>query len=142
MIVPIIHRRAPIGRRFALEQRQETAALDVVGHFFARGGQQRRGEVDVDDHAVVDASRFDHVGPANQERHSQRFFVHEPFVEPVVIAQEKALVRRVDHDRIVSEAVLIEVFEHASHIVVDRSNACQIVAHVSLVLPLLQFRVG
>ena len=73
--------------------------------------------------------------PADQERHAQRFLVHEALVEHAVVAEEESLVARVDHDGVLREALPIEEVEQAPDVVVHRLDGRQVVLHVALILP-------
>ena len=73
--------------------------------------QEGGGEVHVQDHVVVDRPRPDAARPADEERHAQRFLVHEALVEPAVVAEEEALVRGVDDDGVFGQPFLIKKIE-------------------------------
>ncbi len=76
--------------------------------------------------------------PADEERHADRFLVHEALVEQAVVAEEEALVAGVDHDGVAAEPGLVERVEDAADAVVDRLHGGQVVLHVALVLPARQ----
>ena len=63
------------------------------------------------------------------------FVQHQALVEPAVVAEEEALVGGVVDQRVLRQAVLVEVVEDLPHGVIDRLHAAQVVAHVALVLP-------
>ena len=55
-----------------------------------------------------------------------------------MIAEEEALVRGINNDRVFLQVLGFEVIEHAPDIVVDRLNAAQIVLDVVLISPLAE----
>ena len=138
VVVTVIHRGAPVGGRLAAQQRQEAAALHVGGRLLAGGVQQHRREVHVEDHLVVHRARLDAAGPADDERHPQRFLIHEALVEPVVVAEVEALVGGVDDDGVVGESLAVEEVEQPADVVVHRGDAAQVVLDVALIFPFLQ----
>ncbi|MCU1538462.1 MAG: hypothetical protein JWP82_2813, partial [Humibacillus sp.] len=69
------------------------------------------------------------------EGHPDRLLVHEPLVEPAVVAEEEALVGGVDDHRVVELPEALEPLSQASDVVVDRGDAGEVVLHVALVLP-------
>ena len=85
--------------------------LTIPGRVYPLAGQIQkcRSEVAVDPNRIGDAAGPDPCRPAHQERHAQRLFIHEPLVVHSVLAQEKALVARVDHHRVFPEPVRIYI---------------------------------
>ena len=140
VVVAVIHRRPPVGGRLAAQHRRETPPLHVVGHRQPGEGHERRREVRVQHHAVAHRAGLRQAGNLNQQRHAQGMLIHEPFVEPAVVAEVKAVVARVKDDRVFHQAVLFQIVEDAPHVVVHRGHAAQVVLHVALIFPLLQRR--
>ena len=56
----------------------------------------------------------------------QRLLENPPLVEPSVLAQLEALVRAIDHDRVLSQARLVEVVANAAHAVVYAAEAASV----------------
>ena len=52
-----------------------------------------------------------------------------------MVAEEEALIARVDDDRVPGQSTSVEIVEQAPDVVVDRLNGRQVVLHVALVLP-------
>ena len=63
--------------------------------------EQRGREIGIGYEVFAKASGCKFARIAHQKRHFQRFFVDETFVIPAVIAQKKALIAGVNHNRIV-----------------------------------------
>ncbi len=74
-------------------------------------------------------------GYDDEERHPDRLLVHEPLVEPAVVAEEEALVRAVEEHRVVEVAAVAQPPHEPADVVVDRGHAGEVVLHVALVLP-------
>jgi hypothetical protein len=64
--------------------------------------------------------------PADKERHSQGLLVHKTLVEQTVLAQEKALIADVNHDRVFPEPVRIQPIQQAAYVVVHALYAGQV----------------
>ena len=95
----IIKRVTPIARCFALQQRQQRAALDVARHFNTRQLEKSGSIVDVLHHITVHAMLATrHI---DEQRRAERLFVHEPLVKPTMLAHVKPLIGRVDDERVV-----------------------------------------
>ena len=73
-----------------------------------------------------------------RKRRRQALLVHEALVEPAVLAEEEALVGRVDDDRVVGEPFRVEAVEQPADVLVDRCHAAQVILHVELVRPAAQ----
>ena len=52
-----------------------------------------------------------------------------------MIAEEKSLIRGIDDNGVVGNALGVEIVEHATDVVINRGHAAQIVLYVALVLP-------
>ena len=97
--------------------------------------EKRGGHVNVLDQGVASASGVRDAGPVNDQRRAQRFFVHPTLVVPAVIAEEEALVGRIDNDRVVLEFLLAQETPDLAHTVVQCSHTPQIVFDVALIVP-------
>ena len=101
----------------------------------ARHLEEGLGVVQVLDHRLALGPGRGHAGPAHDEGHGQGLLVHPALVEPAVVAEVEALIGGVDDDRVVVEAVLLEVGQQAPDALVDAADAAQVVLEVALVLP-------
>ena len=131
--VAVVHALWPVGGRLAPQDGPNASALHVLGDRHAGVVQERLGEVDVHDDGVAGRARLDLTRVADEEWHPQRFLVHEPLVEHPVLAEVEPLVGRVDHDRILREALGVEVVQHAFEVVVDGRHAAKVALDVDLV---------
>lgn len=68
--------------------------------------------------------------------------IHEPFVVHTIVAEEEAIVRRVDDDGIVGEALSFQPFHEATDVVIHALNAGEIVLHVALIFPRIEVCAG
>ena len=71
----------------------------------------------------------------HEEWHPDRLLVHEPLVEPAVVAEEEALVRPVEEHGVVEVAAVAQPPHEPADVVVDGGHAGEVVLHVALVLP-------
>ena len=71
-------------------------ALDIRGRFDASDLEESGSEIDVERHRGLGGSGLDDAGPADEQRHLEGFFVHEPFVVPAVVSEEEPLVTGID----------------------------------------------
>ena len=137
--VAVVHRLRPVVGCAVFEERIEAAALKLARDLDPGIVQKGRREVDVGDDTVVDGTGLDGPGIADDEGHAQRFFVHEALIVPAVIAKKEALVRGIDDDGVVGEALFVEIVQDATDIIVDAGNAAQIVLYIALIFPVLLF---
>ncbi len=72
----------------------------------------------------------------------KRLFVHEPLVEQTVLAEKEALVARVDDHGVLAQAVGVQPVEQPPDVVVHALHAGQVVLHVALIFPVVQFLAG
>lgn len=111
VVVAIVKTFAPVARLRASEDREHAAALDVGKSLRGAGKFEEGGcEIAIDGDGVGDRAGLDVAGPARDERHANRFLIHEAFVEHAVIAEEKSLVARVNDDGVFFEIVVGEIF--------------------------------
>jgi hypothetical protein len=133
----------PHGSRIRRGQElHEAAALHALGRRDPGEVEQGLRDVDVRDERLRAPAGGDAGGIAEHERHPQRLLVHEPLVEPAVLAEVEALVGRVDRDRVVEPAALVQEVGERLHALVHRGDAAQVVLHVALVLPQGALRVA
>ena len=95
-------------------------SLDRLGPLNARVVENRVANVVVEHHVP----RVDLAGPnrrrvTRQHRHADRRLVHQPLVKHAEFAEEEPVVAGVDDERVLSKAFVVEVIEHAAHVVVD-----------------------
>ncbi|GIT31016.1 MAG: hypothetical protein Ct9H300mP1_30620 [Planctomycetaceae bacterium] len=126
---------SPVGGCLAGEQRTEAQALHVGGDVRVGQVEKRLGEVQVADQVSVDAAGSDVPGPADHQRHPVALLVHEPLVEPSVVAQVEALVGGIDHDGVFGQTGLVEVIQDPADVVVDAGDAPEEILDVPLILP-------
>lgn len=134
--VAMVRDLLPVGRRLALDHGAERHALHVRGDAGVRKVEEGRGEVDVADDVLADRLGGDFARVADHKGHLEALLVHEALVEPAVLAQEEALVRRVHDDGVLGEALLVQPVQHAADVVVDALDGAQVALHVALELPL------
>src|SRR5205807_8097511 len=100
---------------------------------------QDQGREGYDEHAIpAYGSGVNDARVTHQERHPDRFLVHQTLVKPAVVAQEKALVGSINHDRVLRQTLGIQIIEHSADVVVQALDAAQIVLDVILVTPLAE----
>ena len=75
------------------------------------------------------------TGPVDDERHAQAGLIHEALVEEAEVAEEKAVVGRVNDDGIFRKVVVVEVVEDPADVVVHAGHAGEVILHVALVFP-------
>ena len=131
----VIDTLPPVGRAVATQERHEAAPLHVSGDGHASSREEGRCEVEILHEMVIDRAGGRDPGPANDQRHPERFLIHPAFVEPAVFAQEEPLVARIDHDRILGEPRFVQVFEHAADGAIDPGDATKVVGDIPLVVP-------
>lgn len=71
----------------------------------------------------------------NCQRYAERFFVHKSFVEPAMLTQIETQIGSINNNRILGQAIFIQIIEYLPYTIVNRLNAFQIVAQVTLVFP-------
>ena len=135
LVVVVVDRLAPVARILAAQERGQAAALHLLGWRDAGDVEEGLGEVDVLYEVLVDGTGLGRSGPAYEQRHAQRLLVHPALVVPAVIAEIEALVGVVDDDGVLGEAGLVEIVEHAAEVLVDGSDAAEVVLDVALVAP-------
>ena len=59
-----------------------------------------------------------------------------------MLAEEETLIGRVDDDRILREAGVIEILQQSAHVIVESLHAAEIIVHEAVVLPGGQFFTG
>jgi hypothetical protein len=96
-----------------------------------------RGEIDVQDHSIAGSTRFDLLGPTDQEGHPQGFFIHNALVIQAMFTEKKALVAGVHDDRVVSQAGLVQIVQNTTNVIIHTFDAAEVFLHVQLVLHLL-----
>ena len=69
-----------VRRRLAEQQPLEAASLHVAGDLRACDVQKRLGEIQVQHHLLAHGAGLDTAGPADQERHTQRLFIHDALI--------------------------------------------------------------
>ena len=121
--VAVVHRLAPGLRRVAFQVVTETRALHLLRSLQSGVVQEHRREIDIQRDVAIHAAGRDRSRVSHDERHTQRFLVHQALVEPAVIAEIEALIAGVDHDRVRCEAARVEIIEHAAHVIVHALNA-------------------
>ena len=141
VVVAEVKRGAPVGRRFAAQQRHERAALHRVRHGQPGEAEEGGREVDVADELRGHMAGLD-AGAARDQRRAQARLIREAFVVKAEVAEIPAVVRGVDDDGVLREARLVEVVEHTAHAVVHALHAGEVVLHVTLVFPLREFLAG
>ena len=107
---------------FALQERDEAAALHLLWPVDAREFEQCRRNVDVERHAVVDLAATILRGTRieDDERHANRVLVDVPLVRETALAEEVAIIRGKDDDRVIGQSVPFECRADAAH---DEINA-------------------
>ncbi len=141
--VPVVERRGPITRHgHSGGDAAEAPSLHVIRWLNARDIEQGAGEVEIAHHRVDHRASGDLRREPHQQRHPERFLVHEALVIPAVVAEEEALVGRVDHQRSPGQVFVIEEIEELAHVVIDRRHAAKVVLDVALVLPVLLLHRG
>ena len=131
--VVVVHRVAPVAGRPAAQVRAEAAALHARGDLRFGVVQQQLGEVDVQDDVLQHRAALDLARIADDERHAERLLQHQPLVEQVVLAEEVALVGRVDHHGVGGLLRAVEVPQEPADVVVDAGDRAQVVLDELLV---------
>ena len=137
LVVVVVHRRAPVAGRVALQQRPHGGTLDIRRQRATGQVDERGCEIEVQHDVVADRAGADHARVAHQQRHAQRLLVHEALVVPTVVAEEEALVGRIHDHGVARQAALVEVIQQPADIVINRRHAAQVVLDIALILPLL-----
>jgi len=101
-IVVVVERLAPFLGVIVEEQIFERAPLHLGWDCCAGQFKECRSDIEVGDNVIADRTGCGLFGITHDKGHSQRFFVHESFVIPSVITQEKSLIRCVYYNRILS----------------------------------------
>ena len=137
-VVVVVEAFAPALGMFSLEERHERHTLYVGRHLHPRQFEECRRIVDVL-HQLVDVA-FPRValGQTHDERRAEALFIHEPLVEPAVLAHVEPLVGGVDHQGVLVEPLRSQIVENAPHVVVEALHHLRVVAHVALKLPFRQ----
>ena len=141
VIVAVVETRAPVGGRFAAQQRDERTALHRGRDGQAGEVEEGGREVDVRHELRGDDARLD-AGAAREERDIQAGLIHEALVVEAEVAEIPAVVGGVDDDGVFREAGLVEVIEHLAHAIIHALHAGEVVVHVALVFPLHEFFAG
>lgn len=116
-----------------MEQAAERDALHIR-RGAQRGQVEKCGrEIHIGNDVVADTAGADLARVADQKGHLEGFLVHEAFVEPTMLAEEEALVRRVDDYRVGCQPWLcIQLVEQPPDVVVDGRDGAQVALHVPL----------
>ena len=112
---------------FTSEERHPARALHRSRHGYAAEFEERRREVDVQDHFVHGLALGKEPGVADEQGDAERFFVERPFVAEAVLAEVVAVVAGVDDDGVVGEAEFVEGLEQAAEIFVGSGDVAKIV---------------
>ena len=132
--VAVVGDLRPVGGQLAAQQATQAAPLHVARH--RRAGQVEEGgrEVDVGGDRGAHAAGRDLARPAGHEGHLEGLLVHEALVVPAVLAEEEALVRGVDDQRVLGQALGVQPVQQPAHALVDGSDGAQVALEVALVL--------
>ena len=76
--------------------------------------------------------------PRHDQRRAERLLVHETLVVETVFAQQESLIGGVDDQRVVHQAVFLQIVEHPADLVVHRTDRAAVIVYVTLVLPAQQ----
>src|SRR3954453_17127269 len=90
--VSVIHPGSPVPGMLSFENSPEGPALHGRRCGSTRIVQEHWRKVYVQTDVVRNGIRLDCTGVPDEERHAQRFFVHQSLVEKSVVAEEEALV--------------------------------------------------
>ena len=135
IIIMVVEVLAPILRHGAVEQRNERCPHHIFRFLHAGDVEVGRCVVDILHQRRAFAVRLGFPRVADDERRAHRFFIHETLVEPSVLAHIESLVGGIDDDGIVHQVVFLQIVNQATHFIVHRLDAAQVIAHISLVFP-------
>ena len=137
--IGVIHRLAPIVGFCPLEQRAQTLALHTFGNFNACKIQNRRREIHIHHQRIGHIPADTPIWITHHQRNANRRLVHKPLIVPSVIAQKIPVIRRVNHQRIVSPTRLIQIIQHPPQIFIHTVNRAIPILHKTLINPILLF---
>src|SRR5246127_1067545 len=103
-----------------LRQRQDAFSLHVCGNWHAGEVKKGRREVGVENHLIADCSGRDALRVAHHERHTDRWLMHEAFVEEPPLTEEEAVVGAMKDGRFVKDVLPFEIAENAADIFIHR----------------------
>ena len=136
----IVKRTSPVARLFTFQQWKQRFTLYIIGDVHSGQLEEGGGIVDVL-HQLIHFSLFT-ARQTHEQRCAERFFIHEPFVEPTMFAHIEPLVGGVDNQRIFKQVVLFQVFQYHTDVTVYRMDHAEVIMHVTLVFPLGKLLTG
>ncbi len=134
-VVVVVVAVAPVTGGLALQDGYKRPALHGVGRFDAGEIKEGLCEVQRRNDVAVDTTWLDVAGPADDQRGAERFFVDPTFVVPAMLAEVEPLVGAVDDNGVVGQVVVLQVFHHATDVLVDRFDAGEVGLQVALMHP-------
>ena len=135
----IVQSFPPVRRFLAFQQRYQGNALDIFRHFHSGKFKEGRCVVNVLHHFIDIPFSPEVFRQTHNQRGTHGLFVHEALVEPTVLAHIEALIRSINHERIIIQSFFFQIIQHTPHIVVQRLHGFHIVAYVTLELPVGEF---
>ena len=137
--IGVINKLAPIVGFCPLEQRAQTLALHAFGNLDPCKIQNRRCKIHIHHQRIGHIAAYTPIWITHHQRNANRRLVHKPLVVPPVIAQKIPVIRRVNHQGIVSLIRLIQIIQHPPQIFIHPVNRAIPVLHKTLVNPVLLF---
>ena len=91
-------------------------------NFHAGDIEQGRRDIHVQHHmCIIDGTGRDAIRPAHEHGHADRRLVHQALVKKAELAKKEAVVRGVDHDRVIDQLRLIDEGQNPTNVLVDAS---------------------
>ena len=135
----VVESIAPLHILVAAKQWHHRHALYVARDGCSCQFEEGGSIIDVLHHFGDVAAAVEALGQTHHQWGVERFLIHKPLVEPAMFAYVEALVGGIHHESIVDESALLEIVEHATHVIVEAFHHLHIVAHIALEFPFSQF---
>ena len=132
----VIKRLPPIARFLTFQQRKHRFALNVIRDIYPRCFENCWRIVDILHH-LLDVSLLT-TWEIDHQWSAKRFFIHEPFVKPPMLAHVEPLVAGIYYHCVIEYSMITQIVYDTSYITVNRMNHTQIIVHIPLVFPFCQ----
>ena len=110
--------------------------MNILGNGHAGQFEECGCVVDVLHHLLDVALALEALGKAHYKGCAERLLVHKALVKPAVLTHIETLVRGVNHQRVILQAIRLQIIQHAANVVINRLYNLCVVTHIALELPL------
>ena len=131
--IRIKSRLPPIFGCLPFAQRAKTSALHLCIGLQPGKIEIRRTKIHIHHNILIHRTRRNRPRIPHHIRHQKRLFQNQSLIKIRMLAQKHTLVRRIYHNRILRQPLLIQKIQQPPHTLVNRRNTPQIILHIFLI---------